>query len=47
MEDKELIRKMYHFAIKLAQDLQVDKFPTHREEWNILMDECEKKLNIR
>ena len=47
MKDKELIRKMYYFAIKLAHDLEKDKFTSHRETWNELMEECEIKLDMK
>lgn len=47
MKDKDLIRKMYYFAIKLSHDLEKDKFATHRETWNELMGECETKLDMR
>lgn len=46
MENEKLLRKMYYFAIELAQGLPSDKFNSLRDKWNKLMTECEKTLKI-
>lgn len=44
MEDKELIKQMYHFTIELALKVPRKDFNKIRDKWNTLMQECEKKI---
>jgi hypothetical protein len=45
MRDKDLILEMYHFTISLALGLKPGEFKRHRDKWNFLMGECEKRKN--
>ena len=47
MTNEKLIREMYVFVQELALDLKQEAFSKHRDKWNILMQECEEKLNLK
>lgn len=46
MKDKELIKQLYHFIIKLSMKVERRDFDKVRDKWEILNKEIETKIKI-